>query len=292
MSLHRPIAGVLAVAMLLVGATPARADQPTPQPVLAERPLTPDELALGEQKIQAAERYLATAVGLSAVPGISSCPGPTGGEVQESTALESTQACYVPAGYLPVYARDQERGHYCGPAVGQVIANYSWAVASNANKYTQGKIAGWMKTDAKGLTNSPELAAGLNTATHASPREPAGWNWVVIYLRDRNGNGLVGDELHGYVRSNVSSSKMPLAIPVKPHQPGSGYHLASWPRAISSPGHWIAAYGWYGNYTGTDFARTYYTDSSRDEGGSTGKFWDPTRHLAILIMAHTQRLVW
>jgi hypothetical protein len=39
-------------------------------------------------------------------------------------------------------------------------------------------------------------------------------------------------------------------------------------------------------------ARIYYTDSSKDEGGSTGKFWDPTRHIAAMIMEHTQRFVW
>ncbi|MGH2428885.1 MAG: hypothetical protein ACRDGV_08370 [Candidatus Limnocylindria bacterium] len=288
MSLTRSLAVILASAVLLLGATPALARKPEPTPALpAERPLTAEELALGEQKIQAAERHLATVDASDQMLSISSCPTPTGDGTQATT-----QSCSVPAGFLSVNARDQERGHYCGPAVGQVVANYSWAMAANANKFSQRQIAIWMKTDVNGQTSSPELAAGLNTATHASPREPAGWNWVVINLRDRNGNGLVGDELHGYVRSNVSVSKMPLAIPVKPHQPGAQFHLVSWPRAISSPGHWIATYGWYGNYNGTDFARIYYTDSSRDEGGSTGKFWDPTRHIAILIMAHTQRLVW
>ena len=60
----------------------------------------------------------------------------------------------------------------------------------------------------------------------------------------------------------------------------SRFYLTSWPRPVVSVGHWISVYGWYGNYTGNDTARIYYTDSSRDEGGGTGKYWDPTRHIA------------
>ncbi|MDQ3345938.1 MAG: hypothetical protein M3473_06530, partial [Chloroflexota bacterium] len=143
-----------------------------------------------------------------------------------------------------------------------------------------------------GGTSAPELEDGLELGTAGSPRRPAVWDWVVTDVRDRNNDGHSGDELQGYVRSNVSSSKMPLAIPVKPHDPNSGYYLISWPKPVVSIGHWIAAYGWYGNYTGTTFARIYYTDSSRDEGGSTGKFWDPTRDIAALIAEHTRRVVW
>ncbi len=94
------------------------------------------------------------------------------------------------------------------------------------------------------------------------------------------------------VRSNVSNDRMPLAIAVKPYDAGGDFHLTSWARPVASMGHWIAAYGWVGLWTGTDSSRLYYTDSSRDEGGSTGKFWDPMRHIGAMIMAHTARLVW
>jgi hypothetical protein len=94
------------------------------------------------------------------------------------------------------------------------------------------------------------------------------------------------------VRANVSGSKMPLAFSLKPHDPNSRYHLVSWPRPVVSVGHWISIYGWYSNYTGTDTARIYYTDSSRDEGGGTGKYWDPTRHVAAMIGEHTRVFVW
>jgi hypothetical protein len=149
-----------------------------------------------------------------------------------------------------------------------------------------------MKTDVNGQTNAPELEDGLEAATLGSPRRPAGWDWVVSGLSDLDRDGTTADELQNYVRANVSGSKMPLAIPVKPHSPYSSYHLSSWPKPVNSPGHWIAAYGWYSYWTGTTFARIYYTDSSRDEGGSTGKFWNPTRDIAALVMEHTRRFVW
>ncbi|MEO5985576.1 MAG: hypothetical protein ABIW50_05340 [Candidatus Limnocylindria bacterium] len=282
------IAGVMLTATL-VG--PVSAAKPTKPPVSdppSERPLTPEEQAAAERKVAASDAYLASIEATGADLATLSCPTPTATGPQATT----TGTCSVPQGYLAVEARDQIKGTYCGPATGQVIANYSWAIGPGANKYTQGVIAGWMKTDANGMTNAPELERGLELATQGSPRRPATWDWVIFDLRDRDNDGAIGDELQGYVRSNVSNSKMPLAMPVKPHDPASQYYLVSWPKAVKSVGHWIAAYGWYGNWTGTSFSRIYYTDSSKDEGGSTGKFWDPTRDIAALIDEHTRRIVW
>lgn len=278
--------GVVLTSML---AAPVSAAKPTKPPSGSpvERPLTSEEEAAAARKVAASDAYLALVAseGLDLVS--LSCVTPTGASTQATT-----EACAVPQGYLAVTARDQVKSTYCGPATGQVIANYSWAVAAGADKYTQAKIAGWMKTDLNGGTSAPELEDGLELGTQGAPRRPAGWNWVVLDMVDRDGDGHTGDELQGYVRSNVSSAKMPLAIPVKPHDPASKYYLVSWPKAVRSVGHWIAAYGWYGAYNGTTFSRIYYTDSSRDEGGSTGKFWDPTRDIAALIKEHTRRIVW
>jgi hypothetical protein len=278
--------GVMLTAVL---AGPVSAAKPTrpPAEAPAERPLTPEEQAAAEAKVAASDAYLASVASQGGDLATLSCPTPTGASTQATTS-----SCTVPQGFISVEARDQTRAHYCGPATGQVIANYSWAMGAGLNKYTQGKIAGWMQTDINGGTSAPYLEDGLEIGTAKSPRRPANWDWVVLDVRDRDGDGHTGDELQGYVRSNVSSSRMPLAIPVKPHDPNSDYYLISWPKPVVSVGHWIAAYGWYGNYTGTTFARIYYTDSSRDEGGSTGKFWDPTRDIAALIREHTRRIVW
>jgi len=278
--------GLVLTAMLIAPASAAKPTRPPIQPPI-ERPLTPQERAAAERKLAASDAYLASIATQGADLASLSCVTPTG-----ATSQAETQACTVPQGYLSVEARDQTKAFYCGPATGQVISNYSWAVGSGLNKHTQAKIAGWMQTDRFGGTSAPMLQDGLELGTQGSPRRPAGWDWVVLEVRDRDGDGHSGDELQGYVRSNVSSAKMPLAIPVKPHDPNSNYYLISWPRPVVSVGHWIAAYGWYANYTGTTFARIYYSDSSKDEGGSTGKFWDPTRDIAALISEHTRRIVW
>ena len=291
---RRALAAMLAAVILsMFAVAPAAAAKPTkpaPRPV-TERPLTAEEEAASDRRVAAALAYTVAIetgggdlVSLACVT-----PESTSGGIS-SEAIAST--CAPPQGFLGVEARDQTFSHYCGPAVGQVIANYSWAMGSGVNKYTQGRIAGWMGTDTFGQTDAPRLEDGLEAATASSPRRPAGWDWVVTNLTDLDGDRSTGDELHTFLRSNISVSKMPMAIPVKPHAPNSAYNLPSWPKAVNSVGHWIAAYGWLGNWTGTDAARLYYTDSSRDEGGATGKFWVPTRVAAILIGEHTRRFVW
>lgn len=297
--IRRTIAAVLTAAVLstlAIGpAHAARPVKPPPGPPMPapERPLTPEEQAASDRRVAQAAAYLASVDATGDSLASLACVAPSSTDpASPGTADVTTQSCTVPSAYLAVAARDQVHGHYCGPAVGQVISNYAWAVGTNANKYTQTKIAGWMKTDVFGYTNAPELEDGLEAATAGAPRRPAGWDWVVTRLLDYDGDGVLGDELQGFVRSNISGSKMPLAIPVKPYDPNGKYHLSSWARPVNSPGHWIAAYGWYSYWTGNDFARIYYTDSSRDEGGSTGKYWDPTRHLAEMIRVHTGRFVW
>jgi hypothetical protein len=267
-----------------------------PAPTAPEPTLTLEQQAASDRKVAAAQAYLA---GVEAGGGdlvTLQCVTPTGTLDQVPTAVGGSatiQACAVPQGFLAVEARDQIFGHYCGPAVGQVIANYSWAMGPGQNVFTQQQLAGWMGTDANGGTSSQALANGLEVATRGAPRRPAVWQWVVTPLRDRDGDGHVGDELHGFIRANVSGSRMPLAFSLKPHDRFARHRLTSWPFPVNSPGHWIAGYGWVGNYSNfTEAARTYYTDSSRDEGGSTGKFWDPTLHIAEMIRVHTAVFVW
>lgn len=265
-----------------------------------ERPLTTAEKALSDAKVAAAEAYVAGMrrsgvglVSLSCVPNIAP-PTSTNALPNARMALPPTVAasCAPPSGFLTVEARQQTRNHYCGPAVGQVISNYAWAMKAGKDKHTQAAIAGWMKTDLLGQTSAPELAAGLHTATVGSPRHKATFSWGITDLRDTDGDGTTGDELHSYLIAAISSVKMPMAIAIKPHQPGSNDFLSSWPNPVNSPGHWISAYGWRGLWDGTITARTYYADSSGQQGGGTGKFSDPTSEVARMIGAHTRRIVW
>ena len=299
---------LLGAAVILCAAAPASAatiSRPVPGaervPSGGERPLTAAEQAASDRKVAAAMAYLASPAARAAertslacaTPDALPISGPEGADDTIDTFdTPVTLDCDLPRGFLPVSARDQIRGHYCGPAVGQVIANYTWAVALSANKYTQAQIAVWMGTDVNGGTSAPAMADGLDRATLGAPRKPAGWDWVVTALTDSDRDGTFGDQLHDFVRSNVSGSRMALAISVKPYDINGRFHLSSWPRPVNSPGHWITAYGWRGLYDGTDSSRLYYTDSSKDEGGATGAFWDPMRHIGGMIMDHTGRFVW
>ena len=291
-----------AALMTAAGAVPVAAARPARSEPVAERPLSPEEQAASNRKVAAAMDYLASVQARSFGRVSLACATPdkeptsaTGVERDDLSALggPSTAAdCNVPSDFLGVSARDQTRGHYCGPAVGQVIANYTWAVPLSANKYTQAQLAAWMRTDELGGTSAFTMADGLDIATARAPRRPANWDWVVTRLEDTDHDGTFGDQLHDYVRANISGMRMALAIPVLPHEKYGRFHLSSWPRTVNSPGHWIAAYGWRGLYDGTDYSRLYYTDSSEDEGGSTGRFWDPMRHIGGMIRDHTQRFVW
>jgi hypothetical protein len=293
MFLRRTVVALMTVGLALAAAAPVAAARhgPTPSPSPStpgdERPLTRDERIAATAKFAAAQAYVITAARLGHDLLPLGCVTPTG-----VIGGATIAGCSTPQGFVAVEARDQVLSHYCGPAVGQVIANYSWAMASGLNRFTQAKIAGWMLTDVNGSTAAPDMRTGLEKATAGSPRRPAGFAWVIGGLSDSDGDGQVGDELHAMVRFDISQAKMPLAIPVRPFDPDDQYHLSSWARPVASNGHWIAAYGWVGLWTGTDYALLYYTDSSRDEGGSTGKFNDPVRHIAQMIMDHTRRIVW
>jgi hypothetical protein len=302
------VLALIGTVVLSAAPDPVGAKKPDPQgPTGEERQLTPQEQAASDRKAAAAEAYVAAEASRGADLVSLACVVPLGAEplqadagglagtdaVAPTTGIEPL-ACAVPQGFIGVEARDQIFAHYCGPAVGQVIANYSWAMPAGANKYLQRDIAAWMSTDRNGQTDAFSMEAGLERATAGAPRRPAAWNWIVTELTDTDRDGWTGDQLHAFVRSNISNSRMPLAIPVKPHAANSptDSNLASWPRPVESVGHWVAIYGWVGLYDGTDTPRMYYTDSSKDEGGATGKFWTATRRFAFLIREHTNRLVW
>lgn len=291
MSIRRFITALLAAALMTsLAVAPAAAKRPLPATPDVEPELTPEQQAASDAKVAAAEAYAVQFAASGAGFASLACISPQG--ATEDSAVTPTAGCITPSGALSVTARDQTKGHYCGPAVGQVIANYAWAMPSSANKYSQATIAGWMGTDVKLSTSAGDLVYGLERATAGAPRRPSTWAWVITPLSDSDRDGAVGDQLHDYVRWNVSGSRMPLAFAVKPHDRNSRYHLSSWPKVVDSVGHWITGYGWYAMWTNSDTPRIYYTDSSKDEGGSTGKYWDPTRHIAALIMEHTQRFVW
>jgi hypothetical protein len=306
MDSRRIVMVVLTTALALAfGAGPVAAATPvTPAPVpsdapTGERPLTPAEQARSAAKVAAAEAFVARLraagfglVALSCIPNVAPDRSPSPGTPKLDKAWATADACSPPSGFLPVEARQQKLDHYCGPAVGQVISNYAWAMKPGTNKHSQDAIATWMKTNIYGQTSAPELAIGLQKATAGGARHRAGFSWGITDLEDTDRDGTTGDQLHGYLMSAISGTKMPIALAVKPHEPGAGEALASWPDPVRSGGHWIAAYGWHGLWNGGLSARTYYADSSEAQGGGTGKYWDPTLEIAKMIGHHTGRIVW
>ena len=284
---------IVACALLLATtAGPAVAKKPEPG---AERPLSAAEQTASDRKVAAAEAYVASvSQGEGTLASLACIAGPVEATTVGADAPASglAAACAPPNAFLAMEARDQVLGTYCGPAVGQVIANYAWAAAAGKNVFLQPLIAQWMRTDQNGGTDAFNLEVGLETGTRGAPRRPGNWDWLVTAVVDRDADGTTADQLHDYARTNISQFRMPLALAVKPHDARSNFNLASWPRPVASPGHWIAIYGWLGLFTGNDDARLYYTDSSRDEGGATGKFWTPTRHIAAMVAEHTRRIVW
>ena len=102
-----------------------------------ERPLTAAEQAASDRKVAAAIAYLASPAARAAERTSLACATPDALPISGSAGADDaidtfdtpvTLDCDLPRGFLAVSARDQIRGYYCGPAVGQVIANYTWAV--------------------------------------------------------------------------------------------------------------------------------------------------------------------
>lgn len=295
----RRIGTTALVAVLLVTIVPAPASAAKPiassEPTAAatEPAASVEHLSASDRKVAAAAAYLDGVASDGGSLATLACVTATSLGRPSGGGSPNAEACGLPQGFLPVEARDQVLGTYCGPAVGQVIANYAWAAAPGRDRFSQRQIAVWMRTDVAGATSAQDLVDGLDAATRGAPRRPAGWEWAATPLEDADGDGHVGDELQGFVRANVSGSRMPLAFAVKPHAFGATYRLSSWTYPVDSVGHWITVYGWVGDYSNTDeLARIYYTDSSEDEGGGTGKFWDPTFRIAEMIRAHTGVIVW
>lgn len=288
---------VLVGVLLATIPPPASAGKPIasfePTAAATEPAASPEHPSASDRKVAAALAYLEGVEFDGGRLATLACVAATSHGMPSAGGTPTAEACVLPQGFLPVEARDQILGTYCGPAVGQVIANYTWATAPGRDAFSQRQIAVWMRTDVAGATSAQDLVNGLDAATRGAPRRPADWEWAATPLEDADGDGHVGDELQGFVRANVSGSKMPLAFAVKPHAFGATYRLSSWTYPVDSVGHWITAYGWVGNYSNTDeLARIYYTDSSEDEGGGTGRFWDPTLRIAEMIRAHTGVFVW
>jgi hypothetical protein len=262
---------LVAVAVLVI--TPSTLakdpDEPSPSPRMAvvTLPGEPTTYSPAEQRLLAGKLLRADNTVSSVTEGVEViCPE---APILDDGASTEASLCY---GFLSTYARDQDTWFYCGPATVQVVSNKQWGIYSsndNTNKYTQQKISDtWTYTDTNGLTSPYREEVGLNGST--SGHKPAGF----VYLRYQVTSG---SDWHNKVVTDVSDWGMPLTASVAPHDPGASYFLSSWPNPTSTgAAHWIVIRGWYGLWDGSMTPYVYYNDSSRDEGGATGAFSDPS----------------
>lgn len=273
-------ASLLSYPSMVRASGPVSVGQPGNDTALTE--LTPQQQAHQAAKLaRAAQVQLATGMGLAA----QSCPEPefAGLSGEPAAASPCTPATFT----LQTRARQQATYYYCGPASGQVVSNLSWGIINSStggttttnNKYTQATIAGWMNTTTAG-TSGANLASGLNTAA----KRPSGFS----YSYTAAGTGA---QLHSKVVVNTWDWKMPLVLPVKPHDPGALYRLTSWPNAIEA-WHWITIRGYSGFWDGTRNPRLYYNDSSAGYQGSTGAFVDPSFDIDYVNNRNTGNVVW
>jgi hypothetical protein len=256
---------VLAVAAVLgvsaVAPPPARADgglggvegSTDPGP----GPLTPEQEASRDLRLAQVEALINGGGGIAPM-GV--CEG------DEPPPCQGTP----PAQYaLSTHARHQHRWFYCGPAVVQVISNYTWGYTSTSecgahcgggvNKYGQHTISdNWTDTDVHGQTYVGDLVYGLNQASVI----PDGF--IYAYWESPSWS-----EFHGAIKVDTYTWRMPLAPRVDPRHTNSSYYLYSWRN--ESPGdygHYIVLRGYNGSSQSTALA--YYNDSSGGVDEHTG----------------------
>lgn len=192
---------------------------------------------------------------------------------------------------LPTRARQQTTDYNCGPAVAQVIINYTRGISSSGldgarrstNWATQATIERWMGTSIYG-TGAPGIREGLNHA--GGLRKPfREWSYSV----ERTGGPVA---FHDKVVTDIAIYEMPLAMAINPHMARVGiFHLASWPDERPRARHWIAIRGYEG-LSGSPFPIVHYSDSSGGYGGGTGNYWDLSVVLHDVNDRNRGRIVW
>ena len=183
-----------------------------------------------------------------------SCPTPTStGDAASASGHSTTSSCYTPFKFVlgNVNPRQQEKWYWCGPAVGQVMSNYSWAMGAAQNKYTQAQIASWMRTEINRQTFLGDFIAGVNRAT----RRPS--NFVYIQKHAPSFTNW-----HNTIISGVYNWRLPLAAGVNPHPFGSSVWIVSWPQERNAA-HYIELHGYEGYATTANGSRwVFYSDTA------------------------------
>ena len=219
---------------------------------------------------------------------------PTAFIAEKRAVSESLQARRaLPASMvLPTRARQQTTDYNCGPAVAQVIINYTHGILSTNNAgddrttnwTTQATLSRWMNTSVLYGTGGAAVTEGLNHAGGLRKPFPA---WAYDY--DQTGSRK---DLHDKIVTDIAIYEMPLAIAINPHMAKAGiYQLASWPDERPLARHWIAVRGYEGLW-GSPFPIVHYSDSSAGYGGGTGNYWDLSLVIHETNDRNYGRIIW
>lgn len=183
------------------------------------------------------------------------CPTPTSTSDASSASQEAstTSTCYTPFRWVlgNVNPRQQEKWYWCGPAVGQVMSNYTWGMGAAQNKYSQAQIASWMRTEINRQTFLGDFIAGVNRAT----RRPSNF----VYMQK---HAPSFSNWHNTIISGVYNWRLPLAAGVNPHPFGSNVWIVSWPQERNAA-HYIELHGYEGYATTANGSRwVFYSDTA------------------------------
>jgi hypothetical protein len=217
-----------------------------------------------------------------------SCPTPTStsSDPSSSTQAAETQACYTPSKWvLPnINPRQQEKWYWCGPAVGQVMSNYTWGMSASQNKYSQSQIASWMRTEINRQTFLGDFIAGVNRAT----RRPSNF----VYMQK---HAPTFTDWHNTIIAGVYTWRLPLAAGVNPHPTWADYYIISWPEPKNAA-HYIELHGYEGYASTANGSRfVYYSDTAGPfaaPGMKAGNFRDISFDVYRTMMANTGDMVY
>ena len=190
-------------------------------------------------------------------------------------------------------ARDQTRGHYCGPGRGAGDRQlHVGRGAERGNKYTQAKIAAWMRTDdsaARALHAWPTASRWRPPERPVARRIGTGWSRPRGH-RPRRHVRRPAPRLRSREHQRHADG---LAIPVKPHERDWRFHLEQ-----------LAAAGGFAGPLDRRLRLARPVRRERTSRGSTTPTrrrtradrpvasGTPMRHIGGMIRDHTQRFVW
>jgi hypothetical protein len=224
----------------------------------------------------------------------SSCPTPTGstdGASSSEQVSAQTAGCYQPYRFvLAVYPRQQQRGDYCGPAVAQIVSNFSWGLTGSANKYSQATIASWAGTSAvdctgDGIADAGSCLGNLIWAMNQATRRPSGF----AYMQKHRPTFTAW---HNTIISGVFDWRLPLAAGVRPWTLNNQYRLISWTKQ-SHGGHYIELHGYEG-YATSASRYVFYSDTAgaAASGTAAGNWQQSSNVVYITMMDHHGNMIY